>query len=75
MHLERVGLEVFLNASMIRLILPGMLRAGADMGKAQFAKQSGYPALGIDDAKARLDHPLQVDPPPADNPVHRRVGM
>ena len=56
------------------LILPGMLRAGADMGKAQFAKQSGYPALGIDDAKARLDHPLQVDPPPADNPVHRRIG-
>ena len=51
-----------------------MLRAGADMGKAQFAKQSGYPALGIDDAKARLDHPLQVDPPPADNPVHRRIG-
>ena len=73
MHLERVG-EVFFKRLDDPLILPGMLRAGADMGKAQFAKQSGYPALGIDDAKARLDHPLQVDPPPADNPVHRRVG-
>ncbi len=73
MHLERVG-EVFFKRLDDPLILPGMLRAGADMGKAQFAKQSGYPALGIDDAKARLDHPLQVDPPPADNPVHRRIG-
>ncbi len=39
-----------------------MLRPGADMGKAQFAKQSGYSALGIDDAKALLNHPLQIDP-------------
>ena len=44
MHLARVG-EVFLRLD-DPLILPGM-RAGADMGKAQFAKQSGYPALGI----------------------------
>ncbi len=45
MHLERVG-EVFFKRLDDPLILPGMLRAGADMGKAQFAKQSGYPALG-----------------------------
>ncbi len=44
MHLERVG-EVFFKRLDDPLILPGMLRAGADMGKAQFAKQSGYPAF------------------------------
>ena len=44
------------------------------MGEAQFAKQPGYSALGIDHTEALLDHPHQVDPPPADNPVHRRVG-
>jgi len=50
-----------------------MLRPGADMGEVQFGKQSGYAALGIDDAKALLNHPLQINSPPADNAVDGRI--
>ncbi len=40
------------------------------MGEVQFGKQSGYSALGIDDVKALLNHPLQIHPPPAHNAVY-----
>ncbi len=39
------------------------------MGEVQFGKQSGYSTLGIDDVKALLNHPLQINPPPAHNAV------
>ena len=51
-----------------------MLRAAADIGERQPRQQIGDRALGIDDAKAFLDHPLEVDPPPAHDAVRRRIG-
>ena len=51
-----------------------MVRPGADMGKADLLEELADRALVIDDAETFLDHPLQVDPAPADNAVDRAVG-
>ena len=74
-----VSAKFFLNASMI-VAYPdlGCCGAGAAMGKAQFRQAVWiFREVGIDGrhscvcSAAELDHPFQVDPPPADNsPVH-----
>lgn len=51
-----------------------MVRPGADMGKADLLEELADRALVIDDTETFLDHPLQVDPAPADNAVDRAVG-
>jgi len=56
------------------LVLPGVLRPAADMGEGQPGQQVGDRPLAVDDAEALLDHPLQVDPPPAHDTVRRRIG-
>ena len=51
-----------------------MLRPAADVGEGEPGKQIGDRPLAVDDAKALLDHSLQVDPPPAYDAVRRRIG-
>jgi hypothetical protein len=56
------------------LILARMLRPAADVGEGEPGKQIGDRPLAVDDAKALLDHPLEVDPSPAYDAVRRRIG-
>jgi hypothetical protein len=51
-----------------------MLRPAADVGEGEPGKQIGDRSLAVDDAKALLDHSLQVDPPPAYDAVRHRIG-
>jgi hypothetical protein len=56
------------------LVLARMLRPAADVGEGEACQQIGDGALAVDDAEALLDHPLQIDAPPAHHAVDRRVG-
>src|SRR3546814_18561018 len=51
-----------------------MLRTAADVGEGEPGEQVGDRPLAVDDAEAGLDHPLQVDPPPAHHAVDGRIG-
>lgn len=51
-----------------------MLRTGADVGKAQFLQQRSDMAFVIIDAETFLDLALEIDAPPANDTVARRVG-
>ena len=46
-----------------------MLRAGADMGKAQITKDLRDVSLAIDNPEAFLDHSFQINPAPANDAV------
>ena len=46
-----------------------MARPRADVREAELLQELADRALVIDDAEALLDHPLQVDPAPAHDPV------
>jgi hypothetical protein len=51
-----------------------MARTGADMAEAELVQDLAHRALVIGDPEALGDEVLQVDPPPAHNPVHRPIG-
>ena len=54
-------------------ILIGMLRACTDVRKAQIVQDLPHMPLVIINAKPRLDHGLQIHPPPADDAVYRGI--
>ena len=56
------------------LVLPGVLRPGADVREGQRRQQIGDPPLAVGHAKALFDHPFEIDPPPANHAVHLRIG-
>ncbi len=55
-------------------VLFGMPRTPADVRERQRRQQAGDRPLAVADAKALLDHPLEIDAPPANHAVDRRIG-
>ncbi len=51
-----------------------MLWAPADVREGQHRQQVGDRPLTVGDAKALLDHPREIDPPPANHAVYRWIG-
>lgn len=55
-------------------ILHRMARTNRQAAKTHAAQQAAHTALGKLDAKPRLDHPRQVDPPPAHHAMLGKIG-
>lgn len=55
-------------------VLLRMLRTSADMKKDERLEYPANRTLMVGDAKASADHALQIDPPPAHNPINSPFG-